>query len=87
MAKREVLNEAMLTDMPELREGFGTLSFATSKSTVIAEISLFQAFLKTNHLPSTFLISPSSSPRRRAIGLATVAAGLLFGAETVGRNA
>ena len=89
--KRDLLNEAMLTDMQEMREGFGTLGFATSRSAVIAQRSLFRAFVQTNYLRSTYLISRSSSLRRRDIGLragsAVVAAGLLFGAETVGRNA
>ena len=89
--KREVLIEAMLTDTQEIREGFGTLDFANSGSAVIAERSLFQAVARTNHLRSTHLISLSNHPRRRDNGLETgsaiVAAGLLFWAETVGRNA
>ena len=91
VTKRDVLNEAMLTDMQEMREGSGTLDFATSGSAVIAERSLFQVLVRTNHLRSTHHISPSNYPRRRDIGLETgsaiVAAALLFGAETVGRNA
>ena len=74
-----------------MREGFGTVGFATSRSAVIAERSLFQAFVKTNHLRSTYLISSSSSPKGGNIGLeagsATIVAGMLFGAQTVGRNA
>ena len=91
VTKRDVLNEAMLTDMQEMREGFGTLDFATSGSAAIAERSLFQASVRTNCLRRTHLISPSSYSRRRDNGLETgsaiVTAGLLFGAETVGRNA
>ena len=68
-----------------------SLDFATSGSAAIAERSLFQASVRTNHLRRTHLISPSSYPRRRDNGLETgsaiVTARLLFGAETVGRNA
>ena len=48
----DVLNEDRTMEM---REGFGTLGFATSRSAAIAERSLFQALVKTNHLQSTYL--------------------------------
>ena len=47
---RDVLNEDM-----EMREGFGNLGFATSRSAVTAERSLFQTLVKTNHLRNTYL--------------------------------